>query len=129
MSEDLTYRRPVPIFWWVKRPSYFLFVMRELSSIFIAWLVIYLCFFIRAVGQGEEEYQSFLDKADTPWLVTVNLVAFAFVVLHTVTWFMVTPQAMVVQVRGQRVPASAIIGALYVQLAVVSAFVAWLVLR
>ncbi len=129
MSEDLTYRRPVPIFWWVKRPSYFLFVMRELSSIFIAWLVIYLCFFIRAVGQGEEEYQSFLDKADTPWLVTVNLVAFAFVVLHTVTWFMVTPQAMVVQVRGQRGPASAIIGALYVQLAVVSAFVAWLVLR
>ena len=129
MSDDLLYRRPVPIWWWLKKPSYFVFVMRELSSFFIAWLVIYLSLFVRAVGRSEAAYQDFLDWATSPWMVSINAVAFAFILLHTVTWFSLTPKAMVVQVRGQRVPALVIIGAQYAGLAAVSAFIAWLVLR
>ena len=85
----------------------------------------------------------------------VNVVALAFLVLHTVTWFALTPQAMVVRgpggrqvvatrmvhvagrivpaatvVRvGGRVPAALVIASQYLGLAVVSAFIAWLVLR
>lgn len=126
---DLVYRRPVPVLWWIRKPSYLLFVMRELSSIFIAWLVLYLLLFVRAVARGEAAYEAFLDGASSPWLVALNLVAFAFVLLHTVTWFALTPQAMVVALRGRRVPPTAIIGAQYAGLAVVSAFVLWLVTR
>ena len=75
-------------------------------------------------------------------------------VLHTVTWFALTPQAMVVRAGGRkvavtrmvhiagqivpaatvirvggRVPAALVIASQYVGLAVVSAFIAWLVLR
>ena len=39
MTEVRMYRRPVSTWWWLRKRSYFLFVMRELSSIFIAWLV------------------------------------------------------------------------------------------
>ena len=99
--------------WWTRRRSYFVFVMRELSSLFIAWLVLYLLLFVRAVGRGEAAYDDFLDWAGSPWLVALNVVAFAFVVLHTVTWFSLTPQAMVLDVRGRRVPPAAIIGAQY----------------
>ena len=126
---DLTYRRPMPVLWWVRKRSYFMFVMRELSSIFIAWLVLYLVLFVRAVGQGEASYAEFLDWAASPLLVVVNVVAFAFVVLHTMTWFSLTPQAMVVALRGHRVPGAVIIGAQYAGLGVVSAFVFWLVTR
>ena len=126
---DLLYRRPISVWWWTRKRTYFLFVMRELSSLFIAWLVFYLLLFIRAVSRGEAAYADFLDRAASPWLVAVNLVAFGFVLLHTVTWFSLTPQAMVVSVRGRRVPAAAIIGAQYAGLAVVSAFVYWLVTR
>ena len=129
MSDDLLYRRPVSVWWWTRKRSYFLFVMRELSSLFIAWLVLYLLLFIRAVAQGEVAYADFLDRASSPWLVALNLVAFAFLLLHTVTWFSLTPQAMVVSVRGRRVPAVAILGAQYAGLVVVSAFVYWLVTR
>jgi fumarate reductase subunit C len=128
-GEDLRYRRPVPVLWWTRRRSYFVFVMRELSSLFIAWLVLYLLLFVRAVGRGEAAYADFLDWASSPWLVVLNVVAFAFVVLHTVTWFSLTPQAMVLDVRGRRVPPAAIIGAQYAALVVVSAFVLWLVTR
>ena len=126
---DLTYRRPMPVLWWVRKRSYFMFVMRELSSIFIAWLVLYLVLFVRAVGQGEASYAEFLDWAASPLLVVVNVVAFAFVVLHTMTWFSLTPQAMVVALRGHRVPGAVIIGAQYAGLGVVSAFMFWLVTR
>jgi len=129
MSDDLLYRRPVPILWWLRKPSYFVFVMRELSSFFIAWFVLYICLFVRAVSRGPEAYDDFLDWASSPVMVAVNVLAFAFVILHTVTWFSLTPKAMVIQVRGQRVPALVIIGGQYAGLAAVSAFVAWLVLR
>lgn len=126
-DEDLRYRRPIPVLWWIRKRSYFLFVMRELSSLFVAWLVLYLLLFVRAVGRGEAAYAGFLDWASSPWLVVLNVVAFAFVVLHTVTWFSLTPQAMVLDVGGRRVPPAAIIGAQYAGLVVVSAFIFWLV--
>ncbi len=129
MDEDLRYRRPLPVLWWMRRRSYFVFVMRELSSLFVAWLVLYLLLFVRAVGRGEAAYDDFLDWASSPWLVVLNVVAFAFVVLHTVTWFSLTPQAMVLDVGGRRVPPAAIIGAQYAGLIVVSAFIFWLVTR
>ena len=129
MSGNLTLRQPMSTWWWLRKRTYFVFVMRELSSIFIAWFVLYLLLFVRAVGRGGAAYDDFLDSASSPWLVTVNVVAFVFVLLHTATWFLLTPQAMVVAVRGHRVPAAAIIGAQYVGLAVVSAFVFWLVTR
>lgn len=128
-GEDLRYRPPVPVLWWTRKLSYFVFVMRELSSLFIAWLVLYLLLFVRAVGRGEEAYADFLDWATSPWLVVLNLVAFAFLVLHTITWFSLTPQAMVLDVGGRRVPPAAIIGAQYMGLGIVSAFVYWLVTR
>ncbi len=128
VDDDLLYRRPISIWWWTKKRTYFMFVMRELSSIFIAWFVVYLTLFVRAIGQGEAAYDDFLDTASAPWLVVINLVAFAFLVLHTVTWFMLTPKAMVIDVRGRRVPAAAILGGQYLGLIVVSAVIFWLVM-
>jgi fumarate reductase subunit C len=87
--------------------------------------------------------------------VVINVVALAFSLLHTVTWFALTPQAMVVrgpggrQVRatkevrvagqwvlaatvvrvGGRLPAGVVIASQYAGLIVVSAFITWLVLR
>lgn len=128
-ADLLVYRRRMPVWWWTKKRTYFLFVMRELSSIFVAWLVVYLLLLIRAVVEGETAYADFLDWAASPWLVAVNVVAFAFVLLHTATWFQLTPQAIVLSLRGRRLPGSVIIAAQYAGLGVVSAFVLWLVTR
>jgi fumarate reductase subunit C len=115
--------------WWTRKRSYFLFVMRELSSIFVAWFVAYLVIFIYAVGRGDAAYQRFLDWASSPWVIVLNVVALVFVLLHTVTWFSLTPQAMAVRVGARRVPGWQIVVGQYVGLAVVSGFVFWLVTR
>lgn len=122
-----SYQRRMSVFWWVHKRSYFLFVMRELSSLFVAWFVIYLLMFIAAVGGGAEKYDAFLDRASSPLFLVVNAVALAFLVLHTITWFALTPQAMVLDLGGRRVPGVLIIVAQYVGLAAVSAFIYWLV--
>jgi fumarate reductase subunit C len=126
---DLTYRRPVSTWWWTKKRTYFVFVMRELSSLFIAWFVVFLLLLLRAVTDGPAAYDDFLDWAAHPVVLAINIVASVFLVLHVVTWFSLTPQAMAVRVRGRPVPSLAIIGAQYAGLAVVSAFVIWLVTR
>jgi fumarate reductase subunit C len=129
MTELRLYRRPVSTWWWTRKRSYFVFVMRELSSIFVAWSVLYLVLLVSAVGRGQAAYQRFLDWASSPWVTAVNVVALAFVLLHTVTWFALTPQAMAVRVAGRTVPAGQIIAGQYAGLLVVSGFVLWLVTR
>ena len=123
------YQQPMSTWWWLKKRSYFVFVMRELSSVFVAWFVVFLLMLVYAVGGGDSAYQEFLDWAASPWVLVVNVVALGFVTLHTVTWFNLTPQAMVVRVAGRRLPAWMIIASQYAGLAVVSAFVSWLVTR
>ena len=131
MSTQVTrvpsYQRRIGVFWWVHKRSYFLFVMRELSSLFVAWFVVYLLMFVAAVGGGQQTYDRFLDHASNPLMLAVNAVALLFLVLHTVTWFALTPQALVLRLGGRRVPGAAIIAAQYAGLAVVSAFIYWLV--
>ena len=129
MTELRAYRPRVSTWWWTRKRTYFVFVMRELSSIFVAWFVVYLLLVVYAVVQGEAAYRRFLDWASSPWVTLLNLVALVFVLLHTVTWFSLTPKAMDVQLRGQPVPATLVIASQYVGLAVVSGFVFWLVTR
>jgi fumarate reductase subunit C len=124
-----TYRPRISTWWWTRKRTYFLFVLRELSSIFIAWFVLYLILFVRAVGQDEAAYHRFLDWAASPWVIVLNVVALAFVLLHTVTWFNLTPQAMSVRVMDRTVPPFHIIAGQYTGLVVVSGFILWLVTR
>ncbi|PYQ18386.1 MAG: fumarate reductase subunit C, partial [Acidobacteria bacterium] len=53
----------------------------------------------------------------------------AFLLFHSITWFNLAPTAMVVRVRGKRVPGLVIAGANYAAWIVLSAAVAAIVLR
>ena len=129
MTDLRLYRPRISTWWWTRKRTYFVFVMRELSSIFIAWLVVYLLLLVAAVGRGRTAYEDFLDFAANPAVVVLNVVAFAFVVLHTVTWFSLTPKAMDARLGSRPVPPAAVIASQYVGLVVVSALVVWLVSR
>ena len=52
----------MPATWWLTKQSYFLFMLRELSSVFIAvFLVVYLCQ-IYQVSKGPDAYMAFTQK-------------------------------------------------------------------
>jgi fumarate reductase subunit C len=122
------HRTRVSTYWWLGRWSYFLFILRELSSIFVAWSVIYLLALVVAVSDGNASYQRFLDESRNPLLLALNVVSFLFIVLHAVTWFNLAPQAMVVHVGKTRVPGFLIAASNYAALVVVSAVILGLLL-
>src|SRR5215471_8444193 len=122
------YRPRLSVFWWVGRRSYLLFVLRELSSVFVAWSVVFLLLLVYAVGQGGRQYRQFLHLSGDPWMLALNAVTLAVRVFHALPWFSLAPQAMVVRSRGKRVPRSAIAGAHYAGWALLSALAAWLIL-
>jgi fumarate reductase subunit C len=122
------FRSRMSTYWWLTRWSYLAFILRELSSLFIAWSVVYLLLLVRAVIQGDSRYQQFLVWSGSPVVLLLNLVSLGFVVLHSVTWFNLAPKALVVRVGGKRVPGSWIAATNYVAWALSSALVAWLLL-
>jgi fumarate reductase subunit C len=122
------HRTRVSTYWWMQRASYLVFILRELSSVFVAWFVVYLLVLVRALGQGESSYRQFLDWSGSPFILLLNLVSLFFVVFHAVTWFNLAPKAMVVHVGRTRVPGFLIAASNYFAWAVASALVAWLLL-
>ena len=121
------YRQRVPLLWWARRRSYLIFMLRELSSVFVALFIVELLFLVRAVASGPSTYEGFLQTMANPAMIVLNVVALAFVLLHAVTFANLTPRAMVVRVRGRKVPPRAILAGVSFGWLVVTVFLAWLV--
>lgn len=121
-------RYHVSTYWWLERWSYFAFILREASCVFVAWFVAYLLMLIRAVNQGNAAYQDFLTWSASRPILLLNLVSFCFIVFHAITFFSAAPRAMVVHLGRTRVPNSLVGGAHYAGLIGASAVVAWILL-
>jgi fumarate reductase subunit C len=122
------YRTRTPTLWWLGRGTYLAFILRELSSLFVAWVILFLLLLTGAVRQGEDAYQRFLAWSKHPAVLALNLLALFFVVFHAITWFQLAPQALIVRLRGRRLPGTWIAASNYLAWALASALVAWLIL-
>jgi fumarate reductase subunit C len=122
-------RRRVSTYWWLGSWSYFAFVLREASCLFVAWFVVYLLLLVRAVLQGEVNYQQFLSWSATPAILWLNGVSFLCLVYHAYTFFDAAPRAMAVHLGKTRVPGSLIAGGHYAAWVLASAVIFWVLLR
>ena len=120
-------RRHVSTYWWLEKPSYFVFILREATCLFVAWFAVYLLWLIAAVVEGPASYEQFLAWSATPWLMVLNAVSLALLVFHAITFFEAAPQALVVHLGHHRVPARVMLAAHFAAWAVASAVVFWLV--
>jgi fumarate reductase subunit C len=123
------YRPPVSVYWWLKQRQYLTFILRELSSVFVALFVVMTLFQLWALKKGPEAYAQFQQWLQSPLVIALSIMGLFFVVFHSITWFNLTPSAMPVRLGGKRLPAFLVAAPSYVAWAVVSAIVAWLVLR
>ena len=123
------YRPRMSTYWWMWRWPYLKFILRELSSVFVAFFVVTNLLLIRALVRGPEAYAAFQERLRTPSFIALNAISLLFVLFHAVTWFNLAPRAMVIRVRGKRVPDLLIALPNYVLWLAVSAVVAWFILR
>ena len=122
------YIRPMPAGWWLKRPSYLLFMLRELSCVFVGGYAVIFLMMIRNLSRGPAEYEAFMAMLRSPLAILFHVVALGFALLHTITWFQATPKAMAVWKGEERLPPAMMIIPNYVGWVVASAVVAWVVL-
>ena len=116
-----SYHTRVSTYWWLTRWPYFKFILRETSSVFVAWIVVVTLIQVRALTRGPADYAEFQKWLQNPFVLALNAVSFLFVILHTVTWFNLAPKAMAVRVRGKRLPGLAIAAPNYIAWVALSA--------
>lgn len=123
------YRRRVSTYWWLGQRHYLKFILRELSSLFVASFIAITLLQLRALRTGPEAYARFQQVMKSPLMIALCLISLFFLVFHTITWFNLAPRAIAVRMRGKRLPDFMVAAPNYVIWAAISGVVAWVILR
>ena len=99
-----TYTRPMPANWWLRNRKYFLFMMRELSGLFIALFVLVYLYSLSLLSKGQDVYGAFQESLRSGGFILFFLVALVFAIYHSYTWFSILGKVQVVRVGDKKVP-------------------------
>jgi fumarate reductase subunit C len=102
--------------WWLKRPNYIRFMIREATSVFIAAFLVVFLVQLCKLGQAPAAYEGFLQTLRAPGWIAFHVIALAFALYHSITWFNLTGVVQVVKIGDFQVPPI---------LVVAGAFAAW----
>ncbi len=123
------YRRTMAPTWWLGNRAYFLFMVRELSSVFVAAYLVLFLLLLHRLTISRQAYEAYLQFLATPGMLVFHALALGFSLFHAITWFNITPKVLVVHVGEERVPAKIVVGVNYGAWIAVSAVIAWIVVR
>ncbi len=98
------YETPMPWTWFTQRRGYRLFMVREVTSVFLAAYLIYLIVWIYRLAQGPETFADTIDTARHPLSVVLHILTLCAALYHSITWFNLTPKIMPMYLGEDRVP-------------------------
>lgn len=107
------YRSMAPT-WWLSNRTYFLFMAREMTSVFIAAYLMLFLLMLHKLAVGRQAYEAYLRFLATPGMLAFHTLALVAAVFHTVTWINLTPMAMALRFGEKRVPPMIVAGVNYV---------------
>ncbi len=129
MSDDMSgtttskdYIRPMPATWWLKRKTYFLFMVRELTCVFVGGYALFLL----VLAARRDDPQAFAALLNSRLLIALQIVALPMVLYHSITWFNLTPKAVVLWRGEERVSPIVIAGANYLAWIIISIIIVWI---
>jgi fumarate reductase subunit C len=119
------HREREPIFWWLRRFAYARFIFRELTSLAVGYSAALLVVQLACLGRGAAAWAAFERFLASPWTVAFHALVLAALVFHTVTWLNLAPKALVLHLRGRRLPDAAVVAGHYAAWAAASAALLW----
>lgn len=114
MAEEMSHKpyvRPITSEWIFRHPRYLRYMTREFSCLFIGAYTLLLVAGLQSLSDGRAAYASFLEMLRSPASIAFHVLALAFAVYHSITWFNLTPKAMPLQFGENFVPDAVISGA------------------
>src|SRR5207244_8866634 len=76
------YTRPMPATWWLHNTYLKLFMIRELTSLFVAGYTVFLLVLIAK----SKDAAAFADALRSPAAIIFQIIALPFVIFHSVPW-------------------------------------------
>jgi fumarate reductase subunit C len=129
MAEEMSgkpFLRPISSEWIFRHPRYLRYMVREFSCLFIGGYTLLLVAGLKALADGRAAYEVFLANLGSPASIVFHVLALAFAVYHSITWFNLTPKAMPLQLGEDFVPDGAISGAHFAAWGVLSLAILYL---
>ena len=87
-----------PQTWWLRRPTWLLYMVREASAVVV---FLYTVFLLVALGLAARtsSFASFYRALRSPLSLVLHLIALAFLLFHAGTWFRIAAQALPLRAR------------------------------
>ena len=129
MAEEVSrkpYVREMTYRWIFRHPRYMRYMAREFSCLFIGGWTLLMVWGLKQLAEGPAAWAAFLECLQSPASIVFHVLALAFAVYHSITWFNLTPKALPLQVGEEFVPDAAISGANFGAWAVLSLAVLYL---
>jgi fumarate reductase subunit C len=120
VTKTKEYVRPMPGDWWLKKPAYLRFMIRDATSVFIAAYCVFLMVLMYRAGQSAASFKAFYDSLTSPLSIVLHLIVLVFAVYHSITFFNLTPRVLVMFRGEEKVPEATIASAHYIAWGVVS---------
>ncbi|MDP6417278.1 MAG: fumarate reductase subunit C, partial [Gammaproteobacteria bacterium] len=79
------YRYSVPATWWLKKREYLLFMLRELTSVFIAAYLVLVLVLLHKISVGRVAYEAYVEFLANPGMITFHVIALVAALYHTYT--------------------------------------------
>lgn len=88
------YTKKITRLWWCKHPMYRFYILRESTALATVWLCFLLLYGLICLKKGNDSFMAFIHFLSHPLILLLNLLVLMAALLHTVTWFLLTPKAM-----------------------------------
>ena len=109
----------MPANWWMMKKAYVLFIVRELTCVFVGGYALFLLVLVSRAGDPDA-FAEMLSIGSSPLLIAMQIIALPMVLYHSITWINLTPKVLVVWRGEERVSPHLIAGAHYVAWAIIS---------
>jgi fumarate reductase subunit C len=96
--------------WWLRNRRYLAFQLREVGGVICAVYALILLDLLVQLRAGASAYTAFLNLWRTPPMLYLNLVLFAFVLWHAISWFMLIGKAQPIQFTRRPLPWKVVFG-------------------
>ena len=99
-----TYRPHHGWAWWNRNRRYQVYLVRELSALFCAIWAFNQIRQLNSLSQGERAYQEYVSEQRRPGWVVLNTLGYAFMLLHSITWFKLLGGLDLVKLGDRKAP-------------------------
>lgn len=121
MSKRKTYTREVTPTWWKKLDFYKLYIVREATALPTLWFCFVLLYGVICLASGAAKvHADFIPFLQHPIVIVLNIITLGSALLHTVTYYFMTPKVLNIIVKNDRINPMLITATLWIITAIVS---------